>query len=196
MAAGGHPNLGVIFALLRPLIPIILLLILVGLAIDLILRDFMLPHFALENATAGQAWTAAWTHIRDEKGSFFAYALLRILLPIVALIVLFIVLIIPAIIFIAVVAVVEVAIHAAFTGSAAAIGIFLQVSIGVLATGVALLVGSLRGPLSTAIWEYALIFYGGRIGRWGIFFIRRHSSRRLFQPRRPSPDAWPVQSNS
>jgi len=163
LAAGGHPNLGVILALLLPLIPIILLLILVGLAIDLILRDFMLPHFALENATAGQAWAAAWARIRNEKGSFFAYALLRILLPIVALIVLFVVLILPVIVFIAVVAVVEVAIHAAFTGSAAALGIFLQASIGVLAFGVALLVGiAFGGPLSTAIREYALIFYGGR----------------------------------
>jgi len=159
--AGGHPSFAAIFALLLPLIPIFLLIILAGFLVDVILRDLMLPHYALENATAGQAWTAAWARIRAEKGPFFVYALLRLLLPIVAVIGLFIVLIIPAIIFIVVVAAVAVGIHAVFSGSLA--GIFLGVLFGVVVFAVALLVWiSVGGPLSTAVRQYALLFYGGR----------------------------------
>jgi hypothetical protein len=164
--AGGHPSFAAIFALILPLIPIVLLVILIGFVTDLILRDLMLPHYALENATAGQAWAAVWARIRAEKGSFFAYILLRIILPIVAVIGLFIVLIIPAIIFVVVVAAVEVGIHAAFsdaTGAAAFVGIFLQVLGGVIAFAVALFVWiAVGGPLSTAVRQYALLFYGGR----------------------------------
>lgn len=164
--AGGHPSFAAIFALVLPLIPIIFLIILVAIATDIILRDLMLPHYALENATAGQAWAAVWARIKAEKGSFFAYALLRIILPIIALIGLFIVLIIPGIIFVVVVAAVEVGIHAAFsgaTGAAAMIGMFLQVLAGVIAFGIALFVWiAVGGPLSTAVRQYALLFYGGR----------------------------------
>jgi hypothetical protein len=164
--AGDHPSFTAIFALLLPLVPVILLVILVAVATDIVLRDLMLPHYALENATAGQAWAAVWPRIRAEKGSFFAYALLRIILPIVALIGLFIVLIIPAIIFVVVVAAIGVGIHAAFsdaTGAAAIIGIFLQVLGGVIAFAVAMFVWiAVGGPLSTAVRQYALLFYGGR----------------------------------
>jgi hypothetical protein len=166
IAAGGHPDLGAILALALPLIPIILILVLGGIAVDVILRDLMLPHYALENATAGQAWSAVWARIRAQKGSFVGYAVLRVLLPIVALIGLFIVLILPAIIFVVIIAAVEVAIHVAFSGAAgstAMIGIFLQVLVGVIAFAMALLGWiAVGGPLSTAIRQYALVFYGTR----------------------------------
>lgn len=164
--AGGHPDFGVLLSLILPLIPLITLLVIAGIAADLILRDLMLPHFALENATAGEAWSAVWTSIKAEKGSFFVYALLRIVLPIAGLIALFIVLIVPAIIFIAAIAIVEVGIHSVFSDAASAaamIGIFFEVLVGIFAVGVALLVGiGAGGPLSTAIRQYALLFYGGR----------------------------------
>ncbi len=162
MPAGRHPDVGSILSLVLPLIPIILLLVVAAIAADLILRDLMLPHFALENATAGEAWNAVWTRIKAETGSFFVYAVLRVVLPIVGLMALFVVLILPAILFIATMAAVEVGIHVAFS-HAAVIGIFLGVLVGVVAFCVALLVGiGFGGPLSTAIREYALLFYGGR----------------------------------
>jgi hypothetical protein len=161
MRAGGHPNIGAIFALLLPLIPIIILIVLLAIAVNIILRDFMLPHFALENATAGQAWSAAWARIRFEKGSFFVYALLRVPLPIVATIGIVIVLLIPAILCILAIVAIEVGLHAAL--GHAAPGIFLEVSVGVVAFVVAMLVFiAAFGPLKTAVREYALIFYGGR----------------------------------
>ncbi|MGA7352072.1 MAG: hypothetical protein WBP95_20175 [Acidobacteriaceae bacterium] len=166
IAAGGHPDLGSILALVLPLIPIILVLVLLGIAVDVVLRDLMLPHYALEDATAGQAWSAVWARISAAKGSFLGYAVLRVLLPIVAMIGLFIVLILPAIIFAVVVVGIEVVLHAAFSGAsggAALVGIFLQVLVGVIAAALALLAWIvIGGPLSTAIRQYALIFYGSR----------------------------------
>lgn len=164
--SAGHLDVGLLLSLLLPLVPIILLLAVIAIATDLVLRDCMLPHYALENATAGQAWSAAWARIRVEKGQFFVYAILRIILPIVALIALFIVLLIPGIIFVAVTAAVEIGIHAAFSGAsgaAAFAGIFLQVLVGFIAFVIAFVVGiAVGGPLSTAIREYALVFYAGR----------------------------------
>jgi hypothetical protein len=161
MPPGGHPDVGAMLALILPLIPIIILLVLAVLAGDMILRDLMLPHFALENATAGQAWSAVWIRIKAEKGGFFVYALLRIILPIVAVIGLFAVLVLPSIVFIAVIAAVEFGLHAALDHTV--IGIFLEVLVGLVALGIALVVGvGVGGPVSTAIREYALLFYGSR----------------------------------
>lgn len=163
---GDHPGIGSLLSLVLPLIPVILLLAVAAIATDLILRDLMLPHFALENARAGDAWSAVWARIKAEKGSFFAYALLRIVLPIVAVLGLFMVLILPGILFFAVIAGTELGIHVVFShasSAAAAIGVCLQILIGVAAFGIALLVGiGVGGPLSTAIRQYALLFYGSR----------------------------------
>lgn len=164
--AGGHADMGSVLALALPLIPLIALVVLTAFSIDVTLRDLMLPHFALENATAGEAWSAAWSHIKAEKGSFFVYALLRLVLPIAAMIGLFIVLIIPGFLFVSTVVMFEAGIHAAFSG--AVVGIFLAVLTGLVAFGIALLVAiGVAGPLSTAVREYALLFYGGRYQRLG-----------------------------
>ena len=42
---GGHPDIGMMLSLVLPLIPIILVLVLVGLVTDLVLRDWMMPHY-------------------------------------------------------------------------------------------------------------------------------------------------------
>lgn len=162
MQAGAHPGVGAILALVLPMIPIILLFVFAGIAADIILRDFMLPHYALENATAGQAWAGVWERIGAQKGSFLAYALLRIVLPIIGMIVLFAILVIPGIIFVALVAMVEVGIHTTFA-DAGAVRILLMALVGLISAFVAILVGiCFGGPLSTATREYAIIFYGGR----------------------------------
>jgi hypothetical protein len=168
---GGHPNIGALLALLLPLFPILFLLILVAVVADLIMRDFMLPHFALDNATSGHAWAAVWTRIRTEKAAFFVYALLRLILPLVAIFAIFLVLVIPTIIIIAAFALIEVGIHSAFAGAGGAtpiIAILLEVLIGLVAFGIVFLASlCLGGPLGTAIREYALLFYSGRYERLG-----------------------------
>ncbi len=155
-----------LIALVLPIIPIVLLLVLAGFIADIVLRDFMLPHFALDNATSGEALARAWTSIMAEKRQFFVYALFRVILPIIAAIGVFIVLLIPGLFLAGAIGVIEYSLHSVFSGSSGAawvIGIVFQVFFGVVAFGFALLAGiCLGGPLSTGIREYALIFYGGR----------------------------------
>jgi len=163
---GGQPDMWLLVTLILPLIPIIILLALAGIVADIVLRDWILPHFALENATAGQAWAQVWARIKAEKRQFFVYVLLRVALPMVAMAALFMVLVIPGLIVAGAFGVVEYSLHSAFadaTGGAAVAGILLQVFFGVVAFGLALLASiCLGGPLSTGVREYALIFYGGR----------------------------------
>jgi hypothetical protein len=162
----GHPDWGLVLSLVLPLLPIILLLGLAGIALDVILRDWMLPHYALDDASAGEAWSRVWARIKAEKRQFIAYALLRLILPTLATIGVFIVLAIPGLILAGSVAAVEFGLHSAFadaSGGSAVTGVLLQAFFGVLAFGFMLLASiCLGGPVSTGTREYALMFYGGR----------------------------------
>lgn len=166
MRQGGSPNFMMLLGLILPLLPIILLLVVTGIALDIIMRDWMLPHFALEDASAGEAWASVWARIKAEKGQFFAYALLRLILPTIAGIAIFLIVLIPGVVLVGAVAGMELGIHSAFansTGSASVAGIMLQVFFGLVAFGFFLLASiCLGGPLSTGTREYAIIFYGGR----------------------------------
>ncbi len=163
---GGHPDWGMLLALVLPLIPIAILLVIAGVLADVVLRDWMLPHYALDDATAGEAWGRVWASFMAEKLQFFVYALLRLILPTIATIALFFVLLIPGAVVAGSVAMLEYGIHSAFAGTSGAswaAGIFLEAFFGVVAFGFALLLGiCLGGPLSAGIREFALIFYGGR----------------------------------
>ncbi len=166
MQPGGRPDFAMLLGLILPLLPIIFLLVVTGIALDIILRDWMLPHIALEDASAGEAWGSVWARIKAEKGQFFAYSLLRLILPTIAGIAVFMILLIPGLVLAGAVAGVELGIHSAFansTGSASVAGVMLQVFFGLVAFGFALLASiCLGGPLSTGTREYALLFYGGR----------------------------------
>ena len=166
IAQDGKPDIGLLLTLVLPLIPIFLLLALAGILAEIILRDWMLPHIALEDATAGEAWGSAWARIMAEKKEFFVYALLRVALPIVAAVGLFVLLILPGLALAGALAAVELGLHSLFadaTGGSALVGILLQGFFGLIAFGFAVIAGiCLGGPLSTGIREYALIFYGSR----------------------------------
>ena len=164
--AGVTPNFAALFALILPLIPIIIIFVLAGIAIHLILHDLMLPHIALENASAAEAWEQACRRIAAEKGGFALYALLRILLPIAATIGAMIVLAIPALIGALVLAAPAIwlgTLTASATGLSKLLFI-LFISLIVL-VGVALIVFvslCIGGPIGIAARNYALLFYGGR----------------------------------
>lgn len=162
----GRPDIGMVLSLVLPLIPIIVVLVLVGLVADLVLRDLMMPHYALDNATAGEAWAEVWASIKAEHRQFLAYILLRVVLPMIAMVALFMVLLIPGAILAGAFGAVEYGVHSAFansTGGAALAGKILQGFFGMVALVFMLLAGiCLGGPLSTGIREYALLFYGGR----------------------------------
>jgi hypothetical protein len=163
---GTHIDIGILLSYVLPLIPIFLLAVIVGIAIQVVLRDFMMPHMALENASAGEAWAAARARIVAEKGNFFVYTLLRMVMPIVGLMAIFMVLLIPGLILLGCTAIVFVALHSAFaqaTGAAAVAGIMLQAVVGIAAFCILALAGIIvGGPLSVWVRMYALMFYGGR----------------------------------
>jgi hypothetical protein len=165
-SSGGHPDALHLLSYFLPLIPIILLAVLIGITVQVVLRDFMMPHMALENLSAGGAWAAARERIVAEKGNFFVYALLRIVIPIVGLMALFMVLLIPGLLLLGGTALVFIALHSAFahaTGSAAAVGILLEVTVGIAAFCIVAFIGVFfGGPLSVWVRNYALTFYGGR----------------------------------
>jgi hypothetical protein len=131
----------------------------------------MLPHFALDDASAGEAWSQVWARICAEKRQFLVYALLRVVLPIIASVAILIVLILPGLALAGALAAVEFGIHSTFadaTGASSLVGILLQVFFGVVAFGLALSASiCIGGPLSTGVREYALIFYGGRYQELG-----------------------------
>jgi len=82
------------------------------------------------------------------------------------MIALFVVLLIPGLMLAGVVAAFEYGIHSAFadaTGASAFAGVALEVFFGIIAFGFLLLASiCLGGPISTAVREYAITFYGGR----------------------------------
>jgi hypothetical protein len=162
----GHLDVGLMLALVLPLIPVILLLVIAGLLSGIVLRDWMMPHIALENATAGEAWRQVRARIAADKRQFLVYAILRVILPAIAAIGTFVVLALPGLMLAGSVAAVEWGIHSSFSGATGGswfMGVALEVFFGVLAFGFALLASiCIGGPLSTGIREFALIFYGGR----------------------------------
>jgi hypothetical protein len=174
-SSGGHPDTLRLITYFLPLIPIVLLAILIGVTIQIVLHDFMLPHMALENASAGEAWAAARARIVAEKGNFFVYALLRIVLPLVGMVALFMVLLIPGLILLGCTAIVIIALHSAFAhspGGAAAVGVVLQFIVGIVAFCILLLAGiCCGGPLSVWVRTYALMFYGGRYQALGEILV-------------------------
>ncbi|UWZ84616.1 DUF7544 domain-containing protein [Occallatibacter riparius] len=162
----GHLIFGDFLPLILQLAPVIMILMLAGVAVGVVLRDFMLPHMALENATAGEAWSAVLERVMEEKGSFFLYAVLRVILPFAATIALTIVLIVPAILLFGIPGVLFALVHAAqvhSTGAAWLVMVLLQVALGILMVAIGLLMAiCFGGPVSVAIRNYALVFYGGR----------------------------------
>jgi hypothetical protein len=171
MQHGGQPDFGLLLSLLLPLIPIIVLVALAGIFADVILRDWMLPHFALDDATFAEAWGQLWAHIKVEKQQFLAYALLRLVLPLIAAIAAFAILLIPGLILAGSLAMVEIGLHSAFadaTGGPAMVGVMVQVFFGALAFGFVVLASiCIGGPVSTGTREYALVFYAGRYRKLG-----------------------------
>lgn len=160
--ASGHLDFAVLIGLLLQLLPAMLILVLIGFAVDVVMRDFMLPHFALDNATAAEAWSEVFNRILAEKGAFLLYALLRILLPIVAMIGLFILLAIPMAIVFGGVAVFVTGLHASSAGGTPA-GIFVEALAGLIAFVFGLFIAiCFGGPVSIAVRNYALVFYGAR----------------------------------
>jgi hypothetical protein len=164
--SGQHINFFELFSLILPLVLLVLALVLIAIAIDIVLRDFMLPRFALEDASAREAWRQVRNLLAAEPGSFFVFALLRVFLPVVAFIALLIVLAIPALIVFGALAFIFAAFHGMSTdgsGVFAILGIFFEICVGLIGFCLAIFaVIALGGPISIGLRNYTLLFYGGR----------------------------------
>jgi hypothetical protein len=164
-SSGQFPVAGFL-ALFLPLLPIILLIVFVSIAVSIILRDFIMPHYALDNASAGQAWAAVRTRIMAEKGSFLLYAVLRLFAPMVVAIGLVIVLIIPAIVVFGGLGVLMAVVYAAIAHGPASVmivGWSFESLLGLIMFALFLLaIIGIGGPVSIAFRNYGLVFYSGR----------------------------------
>ena len=162
----GHLDLAEFLPLILQLIPVLMLFGLACVFVDVVMRDFMLPHMALENATPGEAFSAVMTRVVHQKGAFLLYALLRLVLPIAAMMGIFLVLAIPMIILFGIPGVMmaglaAVLVHA--TGAAWLLAMLVEIALGLFIFALGLLIAiCFGGPLSIAVRNYALLFYGGR----------------------------------
>jgi hypothetical protein len=154
------------FALFVPMIPIVLFLVLLGIALRIILYDLMLPHMALEGVSASEAWRQVRIRISTEKGAFLLYAFLRVILPIVATIGAVFVLMVPIVILAVVIGITGAGFAGLFANaSLVSKSILILGAVVAVAFGIALmiLIGMcIGGPIGIAIRNYALLFYGGR----------------------------------
>ena len=155
-----------LLALFLPLLPVLLLIILAAISVHIVLRDFMLPHIALEDASAGQAWAAVRARIFREKGDFLIYAVLRVVVPIGAMIAIFVALVIPCLIVFGILGGGWYALHTYLDHAPMMnmiIGSFFEVILGITIVALASLAAiSFWGPVCIALRNYALLFYGGR----------------------------------
>jgi hypothetical protein len=166
MHQGTSFDFGGFFALFLPLLLLLLALGVLGWITDVFLRDLMLPHIALENATVGEAWESASARVGAEPGAFILYGFLRLVLPIVAFIAVAVVLVIPLLVialgFGAMIAgLTALVVNAA--GVAKVLLIMIEVVVILLGVGISVFVGLfVGGPVATAIRTYTLVFYGSR----------------------------------
>lgn len=169
--AAGHLLIGPLLSAVLPLLAVLLGLVLLAIAIDVILRDFMLPHMALENDTVGEAWLEVWDRLTSDMGAFLLYGVLRILLPIGAAVGIFIVLAIPLVVLFGIPALILGLLHAAAMNAQGAMHLLLyafQALLLVVLVALGFLIAiAIGGPLGIAIREYALMFYGGRYRQLG-----------------------------
>jgi hypothetical protein len=149
-----------------PFIGVGMLLCLVAGAVDVVVHDFMLPHVALDNASFREAWRAARVRIGAEKGRFFFYFVLRLMLPVVTMIILLISAGIPLIGAFGVLMLCAAGFRSLFDDStllSTVFGMFFEVLFGLVGLVVGLFVAfGLGGPVATWVRNYALLFYGGR----------------------------------
>jgi hypothetical protein len=166
MHEGAHFDIGGFLALFLPLLLILLVLAVLGWLTDVFLRDLMLPHIALENATVGEAWESASARIGADPGAFFLYGFLRLVLPIVAFIAVAVVLIIPLLVIAlgfggAIAGLTALVVNS--SGFAKVLLVMIEAVVILLSVGISVFVGLfVGGPVATAIRTYTLVFYGSR----------------------------------
>jgi hypothetical protein len=160
-----------ILAIAVPIILIAIPLAIFLYLVEITLRDFLLPHIAIEDLSVREAWHAVKQRITAEKGQFALYAFFRAILPFFTMMFVGFIALIPL-------GIVAVGSWAAAEGlnsildttilAQHVLAIFIDIIFGLLVVAVWLLLAIfLAGPIATWIRAYALYFYGGRYQRLG-----------------------------
>lgn len=133
---------------------------------DAVLHDFLLPHMALENLSAGQAWDQFLQRATADSAAFTTYLGERFILPIVGFMFLGIVAAILGAILSALVAVPLASMEVVVRSGSIAGGLLaalVLLPLAIVAFALAVFVSlCLGGPLATWIRNFALLFYAGR----------------------------------
>lgn len=162
----GKLDPGVFFILFYPCLGFAFLVGVLAAAASTTMRDFMLPHMAIENLTFGQAWRAAQADIWVAKESFFSYFILRLLLPVLAFFVQFVALAFPLIFVTWILSTSATGFHDMLedaTGAGAVLRVVLEILFGSMGAALAMFTSfCLGGPVCAWSRNYALMFYGGR----------------------------------
>lgn len=148
---------------------LVLLIVLLAIFSGVILvltKDFVVPQMALEGIGAVEAWRRLWRMLQAERGEYFVYIVIKIVLAIVALIMVFIATLILGL-FIAVPAIL-VGVVAAVGGQSAgltwnAYTITLAIVVGsIVFAGFFYLVSLLSVPVTVFFPAYSIYFFAAR----------------------------------
>jgi hypothetical protein len=130
-------------------------------------KDFVMPVMALDDLSAGDAWSAVWRVVASEPGAWAAYMGMKVLCAIgssIALTVAFIIALLPALVVIGIPVGILIALGVvAFKAIGAVFGIIIFcVAVLLAAAGFICLLLILTAPISVFFTSYALYFFGGR----------------------------------
>lgn len=154
-------HFGSVLAAIAVFFVAVLLLAIVGVVVQTAMSQFVLPRFALEDASFHDACVEVWDDMRAEPGQFALFMLMRLLVPMAAAIGFFLILLIPIVVLIVIGVVIAVIVHAsphmsfylapmAWPGIQFAFALIFMVSI------------TFSGTLGTWLRNYGILFYAGR----------------------------------
>jgi hypothetical protein len=161
----GKLDPGYFLILFFPCIGIAFALIVAACAAQVVLKDFILPHMAIEAAPFRRAWADVRMRIAANKETFLSFFILRLAMPLIAGIVLALAAWLLGMIVFGILGMSAAGFNAMLDG-AAGVRTYLLTAIHVLfvllglGAGLVMAVG-FGGPLGVFMRSYALVYYGG-----------------------------------
>jgi hypothetical protein len=191
-----HPDPFAMLGLMLPLVGAILLLSLIGLVVDAIIRDFLLPQMAVEDASIEAALHRFFGLLRHDFGQMVLYLFMRILLTFALSASLGIILVIP----VAMLALVAVALgvplyHSLWMGGAPIFFVLYAAAAGsVVLLLYFLAITVVFGVTSIFKLCYAVLFFGSRYAELGSLLNPAAQEEPVHLPQQPPepPPGLPV----
>lgn len=193
-----HPNPFALLQLMLPLFLAILLLSVVGLIVDAMMRDFLLPPMAIEDAPIESALGRFFGLLRSEFGSMLLYIFMRLVLAFALSACLAIVCIIPVGVLALLAFLVGLPLyHSLWQGGAQLLFAVYVALAGTIVLGLYFLaLSTIYGVTGVFKLCYAVIFYGARYPELGNRlepgFGRQTTPEEILPPTPPSPGILPA----